>query len=688
MSNAARSPAAPTPMSPRQAGRLIPAGLVLAVVAAYVSSFGGVFVFDDRAAILENPTFAAGWRLDQLLLYPGEQAGTLGGRPVANLTLALNHALSGVHPWSYHAFNLAVHVAATLVLYGWLSLTFRRPGLAPRFGRDADWLAGAVALAWGLHPLQTESVTYVVQRVESLGGLWLLLVLYAFARAVDCPAQRRWPALAVACAWLGVATKETAYAAPLLVLLYDRALVATGGWCEVWSRRGRLHAALLSSWVLLAVLVASTGGRGGSAGFSVDVNPWTYLLTQAYAIAHYIRLAFWPSPLVFDYGTWLAPGFGAVALPFFVLAAAVLATVRTVIRRPVLALPGAWFFLILAPSSSVVPVATQTMAEHRMYLPLAALVVGVVLLLYRLGGRRGLLVMLPLAAVAGAATHLRNLDYHDELTLWTQTATDWPANFRAHATVGSLRAERGDDTGAVAAFEQAVALAPDRAPIRLNLSASLLRLGRTPEAIVQAERAVQLEPSNANARVNLGNALAAADRLAEAVGHYEAALRVEPEAEDVHLNLASALGRQGDVRGAVRHLTLAARLNPNRIRTWLDLAQAEVSAGNRAGAERAANEARRRAPEDVEVLFLLGNLAASAEDLVTALGHFRRAVVLNPAFIPARNNLANALLMLGQVDEAIVHYREILARQPGDRRVQENLAYALELQRERSRRER
>lgn len=586
--------------------------LSLAVTAAYLTSFGGVMVFDDFHAIADNPTIRHLGRA--LVDFPGEEGGTVGGRPLLNFTFALNYAAGGLAPWGYHAVNLGIHLGAALALFGLVRRTLLR---LPRFADAASPLALAVAALWALHPLQTESVTYLVQRAESLCGLLLLFTLYCFARGVEAPRPTAWPWAALGSCVAGMACKEVMAAAPLLVLLYDRAFVA-GSWREVWTRRARQHGLLFSSWLLLAALVVRTAGRGGTAGFASAIAWPDYAVTQCHAILHYLRLAVWPHPQVFDYGTPLYSA--AQVLPQAALLLLLLAAVIWwVIRQPALGFPGAWFFLVLAPSSSVVPVATQTMAEHRMYLPLAAVIVAGVLGFFVLAGRRSLPVLLALALAAGALAARRNLVYHSELALWSDTVAGCPENPRAHVNLGIALADTGRLPEAVEQFEAALRLKPD-APAHLNLSEVLARLGRPAEALTQAEAALKLEPASVPARINLARALMLLGRPEEAVPHFEDVLRREPGARDAAAQLAAAL-------------------------------------------------------------YELGNRAAARGDFAAAVKDYQRSLALDAAAIPVRTNLANALLVTGHVDEAIAHYREILLRQPGDARVRENLAQALELQR-------
>ncbi len=181
--------------------------------------------------------------------------------------------------WGYHAFNLAIHLAAALTLFGVIRRTLLSPGMRDHFGQAAIPLAFAVALLWVVHPLQTESVTYIVQRVESLMGLFYLLTLYCAIRAWDASeaSSRLWVFAAIVACALGMGSKEVMVSAPLIVVLWD-AMFATspgasgrGPWAS-FRRRWPLYAGLASTWLILALLVY-VERRGQSVGF--DLGGWT-----------------------------------------------------------------------------------------------------------------------------------------------------------------------------------------------------------------------------------------------------------------------------------------------------------------------------------------------------------------------------------------------------------------------------
>ncbi len=429
--------------------RTFPVLIVAAVLLAYCNIFQAPFVLDDLPSIAGNPTIRS-W--DTALTPP--VTSSTHGRPVLNLSFALNYIISAGRVWSYHLVNLLIHLANALLLYTIVRRTVAGratptdPGAAAEASAPATYIAGSVALLWAVHPLVTSAVTYTVQRAESLAGLFLLVTLYSFMRFVSDDGRHRtfFGVLSIASCFLGMATKEVMVVAPVMVCLYDRTFVA--GSFAAALRRRRYYLSLVACWVPLAILVLNTHGRGGTAGFGAGVSAWGYAVTQAPAIAHYIRLVFWPYPLIFYYGTYIVSAPLRVipqALLVFVLLAGTLWALR---RRPKLGFLGAAFFLLLAPSSSVVPVITETVAEHRMYLALVPVIVLLVVGLYSRFPRAAPGVSLVLAGGLAVLTFSRNASYESALRLWTATVAADPGNPWAHNNRGvELDALPGADDG-------------------------------------------------------------------------------------------------------------------------------------------------------------------------------------------------------------------------------------------------
>jgi Tfp pilus assembly protein PilF len=640
--------------------------IVVAGVLAYANSFSGPLVLDDLDSIANNPTIRH-WSTA-----PWPPIGlTTTGRPILNLSLALNYAVSGTAVWSYHGLNLAIHLLAGLTLFGIVRRTLAAWG-APASVTSAC----AVALLWVLHPLQTEAVTYIIQRAESLMGMFYLLTLYCFIRGAQtdelkggarCPpraerpdlglivdgANQRiggnafhlspgwWYGLSGAACLLGMGTKEVMATAPLLVLLYDRTFLA-GSFTAALRRRGLVYAGLAATWLVLPFLVLAAQGRSGSAGFASGVAWRSYALTQFPAIVHYLRLCVWPHPLVFDYGAALTLDWFTVLPCALVIIGLLAATAWALVRHPAAGFLGAWFFVILAPSSSIIPVATQTVAEQRMYLPLIAVVVGVVLGLQRLPGRAGPAVVLGLAVILGGLTARRNETYRREEDLWSDTVAGRPANERAHNNLAFYLLEAGRDQEGIEHYEQALRLKPDYADAHFNLANVLATFpGRLNEAIGHYEAALRVNPQFFQAQDRLGNALMAAARPAEAAGHYEAALRLNPNLAQTQYSLGNALERMpGRLDEAIAHYEAAVRLKPDLL-----------GAGNS-----------------------LGNALSAANRVPEAIAQFEQMLRRWPAEAPLHFNLALVLLKAGRTQEAADQLRIVLQLQPDHAQARKLLA--------------
>jgi tetratricopeptide (TPR) repeat protein len=681
--------------------------IVLAAFAAYHNCFTAPFVFDDEWAVIRNPTIRDLRDIGRVLAADTGNGAGVRGRPLVNLSLAVNYTLGETDVRGYHAFNLAFHALSALLLFGIVRRTLARMGAAGDVGRgrptppqdagmaasglsakalataddaalqlDDTLLAFAVALLWTVHPLQTETVTCVIQRTESLMGFFYLLTLYLFVRGVASARPARWQALTVAACLAGMACKEVMVSAPLLVLLYDRTFVA-GSFAEAWRRRRALYLSLAGTWLLLGFLVVGTGGRGGTVGFGLGVSPWAYALTQCRAIVMYLKLSIWPHPLVLDYGIGLERSLVAVLPQALLLVLLVAGTAVALRRRPALGLAGAWFFVILAPSSSVIPLASQTIAEHRMYLPLAAVVALAVLGLHRLAGRRSLPVLLALALGLGWLTVLRNEDYRDEVGIWRDTVAKVPDSARARYDLGLMLEQRHRTAEAVTNFQEALRLKPDYAEAHNNLGSVLFEEGRVDDAVAHYVEALAANPSLAEAHYNLGRALFQLNRLPEAIDQYEQALRLDPEYADALINLGIALAKAGRTDEAIAHLREAVRLAPREAEAHYNLARALDQTGRLAEAVTAYQAALRLQPDFPEahnnLAYALVQLGRAGE----AISQIEQAVRLKPDDPNARINLASLLLATGRRSEAIASFETALRLAPDDVGAHFGLAQAL-----------
>lgn len=559
-----------------RARRLVAAALlVVATFAAYSTTFHYPFVFDDAHDILENYSIRQLWPPSRIFVGWFNGRSYVHGRPLVNLSFALNYATGKLNPFHFHITNFTIHVLAGLALFGIARRTFQQPLLANRYGAVATPLALVIAGAWTLHPLQTQAVTYVTQRYESMMGLFYLLSLYCAIRSDVSRHARWWAAASVTACLVSMGSKEVAVSIPLVILLYDRAFMA-GSFAEAWRRRRGFYVALAATWIALGVHMVVSGGRGGWAGFGLRIKPVDYAASEFGVILHYLRLSFWPYPQVFDYGWPIARTAAQIVPQAIVVGGLLVATAYALVRRPMWGVLGAWFFLILAPTSSIMPI-VDLAYEHRMYLSLAAVVVAAVIGAYeglkRLETRfaptlwkKRLLYALPALAVLGAlgaAAFCRNQVYQSEWLLWYDTVQKVPRNARAHCNLGYAYFTRGKIEEAIAHYQKSLDMDVRYANAHFVMGFVLDQQGRTDEAIYHYHEALKIDPMSADSHYNLGIIMRRLGKDGEAIAHYLQAIKINPMHATAHYNLGNVYGARGDFEQAIEHYRKALDIDPS-----------------------------------------------------------------------------------------------------------------------------
>ena len=559
------------------------AGVALLLAAAYGNSLDAAFVFDDEPSIVDNSSIRRLLPLGPVLFSEAEGGRTHDGRPLLNLSLAITYALSGLAPVGFRLGNLAIHLVNTLLVFDVVRrVLVAGAGLTSRPHPWAAGIAAAVAVVWSLHPLHTNVITYAIQRAESLAALGVLASLDASIVALvqaSLPAA----AIAVAAAILGGLCKETTAAILPVVMAFDWAFCRnrTG----LRAIRGLLYPGLVANWLVIAAVMLTIGGREGSAGLGT-MSSIDYLLTQCRGIWIYLGRLFWPHVLVLDYGD--VPDTSLAATWPFVAATIGLAVAIMVgfVKRPTLFFLPVAAMLLLAPSSSIVPVATQVLAEHRMYLPsaflLSGLVAGILATAQPPATLRGRMALA--AAVVAVCAGIvclevvrirdRNRDFASAETLWRQNVRDCPGNVRGVVNLaaalirqgrldeaeplvrqalaarptddqslinlGRIHAERGDNADAVEAFTEALRAKPARVEARINRAIVMSRDGRFAEALADLEAAITARPDLAKGWLARGVVLIRQGRPEAAIPDLETAIRLDPENPAGHANLAAA----------------------------------------------------------------------------------------------------------------------------------------------------
>ena len=647
--------------SARRWGTALAAGiLALATFAAYYNSLHAAFVLDDHLWVEDNPNIRQLWPLTPLLA--PTDPGNFGGRPVISATLALNYALGGTDPRGYHAFNLVIHILAVLTLFGVIRRTLLLPTVEPRFGKVATPLAFAAALLWAVHPLQTQAVTYMIQRTESLVGLFYLLTLYCVIRgATAARAGRSWYAAAAAACILGMATKEVMVTAPVVILLYDRTFLS-GTFRRAIRERWGLYLIFAASWGIVAGLLIQTNLRGNTAGFGLKGFTWhSYLLTQSGVLLHYLRLTFWPTGQCLDYGWPAAHSAAEIILPGLVIVGLLALTVWALVKRPALGFLGAWFFIILAPTSSFVPIKDAAF-EHRMYLSLAAISVLVVLAGWTLWLR-----MMPQRSGRGA---------DDPNPRWAGPLALLAA---VGLALGWAAARRNDVYRSdMVMMQDAIGGSPYSARAMTNLAYELVQSGKPAEAIPYYQRALEIDPNSIHTIFNYAQALDQLGKFDLAVEQYKKWIELDPKNSDAYYNLGLTLHHQGKTDEAIEQFRRALEINPKNAMAHDDLG---IALYEQKHIEEAMAEWRKAIdadPKDARAYNDVGAALSRARKFDLAIVELRRALAISPNYSDARNTLAFALNERGKESEAIAEWQMLLKRDPQHVKAHINLGVALQ----------
>lgn len=584
--------------------------LAAIAIAPYVATIGYPFQFDDYPSIVQNRHLdswnPSSWRLIE------------SPRRIVAATFALTRHLAGADPGWFRAGNVLIHALNACLGFLLVRQALRAPRSSESMRGTATALALIAAALFAAHPLATQAVTYIVQRCESLAALCLLACLYAAGRIAGDPAgARRWSLLLIAAAAVGTAAKEVVVVATALVPLYWRCCFHDS-WRSVITAHGRPLAAMVAITVALALsdLSARHLGRADWAATTyASWDPWTYLATQAQVVPHYLRLAAWPTGQCFDY-LW-APNTGghawlAVTLMLLVAGALLAAAARG----------RSWAFapaaacVVLAPTSSVFPV-LDAAVEHRMYLPLLALSVTVVIACHALAARS---VRIPLAVVAGlvvsllaVAAHQRNGVYASHESLWGDVAAKRPGNVRAHYNLGLAYQAQGREAEAEAAFGRALALNPGFPPATTALALRQLGRGDATAARGQLQRGLAANPRDAQNLALLGQLEASVGDDAAAARLFARALELDPRNGTALIGEAFRRFRLGDNATAetLARLVASDAIADEAPNARMLLAQLALRAGQVAEAESDLRRVLERRPDHAEAIALLARLLAA-----------------------------------------------------------------------------
>ncbi len=698
-----RAPCPPPPKEDRELHRTIVGLLLIAALGllAYSDTFHVPFVFDDEQAITEN----------RLINDIGNFLTNLDGysynprRYIAYLTFSINYRFGGLDVTWYHAFNIVVHLLNAFLVFALVRLSFRTPLLkkSALFPYSIQ-IALLSALLFAVHPVQTQAVTYIVQRMTSLATLFSLASICLYSRwRLDSESENSgWNRSLILYAFsllslvLAMMTKEIAFTIPLLITMYDSFFFDSTRWRYLVP-------------VLLTLLIIPAGllniGKPLGAILS-DVSTMTrvkselsrtvYLMTQIAVVTTYLRLLFLPvnQNLDYDFPVEHTPFSVSLLLSAMVIVALLGSGILLFLRsRPGRGNPApelrlasfgvAWFFITLLVESSIIPIA-DVIFEHRIYLPSVGFFIGLSTIIitagFRLeskvsGLRKALAAGLMVAVVAlTAATIARNETWKDEVRLWTDVVAKSPRKGRPRYNLGLAYDRKGDLAEAMRHYGASISLDPYNGKAHDNLGTIFSKQGRFPEAIQEFRTALALNPGDAAAMNNLGNVYANLGRLEEAVGMFRKALESDPSNVDAFYNLGIVYGKFRDLEKAAEAYSTALRLNPGHGAAHNNLGLLYAREGRLDDAAAEFRAVIALSPSDAEAWNNLGIVFANQGKYEDAARHFREAQRWAPENTEVRYNAGITYLALERFTDAIREFRSVLQIDPGHAGARRKLA--------------
>lgn len=545
-------------MRTRNADLFIAGLFLLLGFALYFSGLHAPWYFDDFRNIVNNP----------LVRNPGQALSEIyRPRGVAFLSFALNQAIGGMEPASFRLVNILLHTSAAILVWRLLCRVFRTSALLPVAG-------GLLFLA---HPVQTQAVTYIVQRLAGMAGCFFLLAVYLYMRAREAETsdeewrRRGWHAGALVAFALALWTKQNTIVLPLVLLCLD--------YCLLDRERFDLRASLLRALpyfaiALLAVAqLAMSNGQivellsakaqvyterlaGGAAGSGGGAMPLRYFATELIVLWLYIKLLFFPLGQMLDYSWPVVTSVwnwrSALALLGFI--ALFFAGRRLHLWNRRSGFGVAWIILTLAVESSFLPL--DPVYEHRLYLPMFGVVIVALEIFSRwCPARQQLPVLAAALLLLAGLTVSRNALWADPVAFWSDNLAKVPTSSRVMSNLGQAYQSRGDYAAAAEILQRSLALTPGDAIATAGVGNALLHLGRLAEARAAFEQALRLDADNALANSYLGGLYAIAGEIVRAIPLLQRAVTLEPGNSTYLQNLAVGLdlaGRRSEAESVYR----------------------------------------------------------------------------------------------------------------------------------------
>jgi len=697
--------------------------IILWGVIIYSNSFDSPFQFDDRTFILQNPAIKHLNDIKSIISYKPQ-------RWVAYFTFAVNYALSGNKVFSYHLFNLTIHLLNAILIYYFLRLILNLPSFKiDRFQNSKKIIPFFTSLLFLVHPVQTEAITYIYQRFTPLATFFYLLTLifyiryrnslanYDYTGEETSPSQskkssqdksRKKPKikssenlqlkkpkflksgifyiLCLLSLFLGMFSKEEMFTAPIMIILIDIYFISgfkVG--TEQCSVPTRWKTFIPILFTLLLIPLAYIFFVKGMTFSNINLNQisrdtfiysrTTYLLTQFNVLIKYLQLFFFPIKLNLDYDFPISKTLFEypTILSFLIIFGLLIIGIILYKKQRIISFGIIWFFVTISITSSILPI-KDVIFEHRMYIPSIGLSIALIFALYQIFPETVTKSSVS-KKIDGLSSPCRDVIYHVSTRIGGSLLILLIIIAIAFSILTYKRNEVWRDN--VKLWEDTVKKSPNKARVHNNLANALVRKGDLDMAIkhyLETLRIVPLSPETYN---NLGIALYKQGKIDEAMKYYSDAIRLKPDYAEAHSNLGSALARNGKYDEAIDHYYQAVKYNSQFAQVYTNIGNLVAREGRFDEAIANYSKTIELDPDHSEAYNNWGQVLIQKGQVNEGIKKFYKAIQLDPEYVNAHFNLAFYLSQCGNTEEAITHYLEVIRINPDSAEAHNNLGTIL-----------
>ena len=574
-------------------------------VAIYSNTLMSPFVFDDCAYVQGNPVIKS-------TLNPVPIIELAPSRWIGFFTFAVNYYLGGENTFGYHLANMAIHIGAAIACFWLIILTLSTPRLkdqtSPDFKSTIALLSGLIFLS---HPVQTESVTYIYQRVESLAGLFYLLSITLYVKfRIEGPSKLRSLSYiaSLMSALLCAMTKEIAVTLPVSIILYETVFIANP--IKAIKRSILRFAPFLFLLMLVPVLAQNSPIMTKNSLYESPTT-LTYLITQARVVVTYLRLLVWPVEQNLDYDFPLFQSFSGPEVMWSTCLIITIMALGLILYKAssMITFGMLWFFVTLSPTSSIISL-PDVIFEHRLYLPLVGFVfvLAGIIIVFRKHWRQLSMVMLIVILLFSAATYRRNIIWESSLTLWEDAVLKSPGKARPRVNLGMAYIRAGEFDRALAELAKALALKPDSAEAYENMGVAYSYKGDYEKAIASFENAIDFAANSVSVYNELAEAYMHSGKKDLAVRNFHKVLSLNPYYSSARNNLGLIMAERGFTRKAIQEFEKVLQFDPEHTEAAFNLACAYAVSGKTDRAVRQYQKLIELKPDFLEAYHNLGIL--------------------------------------------------------------------------------